>query len=90
MAAVVQSISSPPGDSHTFEQLPEAIKTLEHGKDIDCQGASGAIDLDPAGDATAGVYDVYEYDGEDLELVDGFRSIPARNRDGRLPRAARS
>jgi ABC-type branched-subunit amino acid transport system substrate-binding protein len=70
MAGVVQSISSPPGDSHTFEQLPEAIKALEHGKDIDYQGASGAIDLDNAGDTTAGVYDVYEYDGEDLELVD--------------------
>jgi ABC-type branched-subunit amino acid transport system substrate-binding protein len=69
MAGVVQDISAPPGDPYTFEQLPEAIKALEAGDDIDYQGASGAIDMDENGDATAGVYDVYQYKGDSLEII---------------------
>ena len=41
----------------TFEQLPDAIEALQSGDDIDYEGAAGAIDMDEAGDATAGVYD---------------------------------
>jgi ABC-type branched-subunit amino acid transport system substrate-binding protein len=63
MADVVQGVSGPPGTKYTFEQLPDAIKALENGDDIDYEGASGPIDMDEAGDATAGVYDVYEYKG---------------------------
>jgi branched-chain amino acid transport system substrate-binding protein len=69
MAAVVQDISAPPGDPYTWEELPEAVKALENGDDIDYQGASGAIDMDENGDATAGVYDIYQYKGESLDLV---------------------
>ena len=69
MATKVQDISAPPGDPFTWEQLPEAIKALEDGQDIDYQGASGAIDMDENGDATAGVYDIYEYKGTALDLV---------------------
>jgi hypothetical protein len=61
MADKVREISAPPGDQYTWEDLPEAIKALQNGDDIDYQGASGAIDMNDAGDATAGVYDVYEY-----------------------------
>jgi ABC-type branched-subunit amino acid transport system substrate-binding protein len=69
MAAVVQDISAPPGDPYTFEQLPEAIAALEAGDDIDYQGASGAIDMDENGDATAGVYDIYQYKGDAIEII---------------------
>jgi branched-chain amino acid transport system substrate-binding protein len=69
MAAKVQDISAPPGDPYTFESLPEAIKALENGEDIDYQGASGGIDMDEAGDATAGVYDIYQYKGDALDIV---------------------
>ena len=41
--------------------LPDAVEALQNGDDIDYQGASGAIDMDENGDATAGVYDIYEY-----------------------------
>jgi ABC-type branched-subunit amino acid transport system substrate-binding protein len=58
MAEVVQDISAFFGDEFTFEQLPEAIEALQNGDDIDYQGASGPIDMDEAGDATAGVYDI--------------------------------
>jgi ABC-type branched-subunit amino acid transport system substrate-binding protein len=61
MAAEVREISGPPGDQYTFEQLPDAIQALQDGDDIDYQGASGPIDMDDAGDATAGVYDIYEF-----------------------------
>ena len=61
MAAEVQAISAPPGDAFTWEQLPDAIEALQNGDDIDYQGASGPIDLDENGDATAGVYDIYEF-----------------------------
>jgi branched-chain amino acid transport system substrate-binding protein len=49
--------------------LPEAIKALQNGDDIDYQGASGAIDMDDAGDATAGVYDIYEFKGANLDII---------------------
>lgn len=69
MATKVQDISAPPGDPYTFEDLPDAIKALENGDDIDYQGASGAIDMDENGDATAGVYDVYQYKGDALDII---------------------
>jgi len=69
MAAKVQDISAPPGDPFTFEDLPEAIKALENGDDIDYQGASGAIDMDENGDATAGVYDIYQYKGDAIDII---------------------
>ena len=86
MAATVRDISAPPGDPFTWEELPDAIKALQNGDDIDYQGASGAIDMDENGDATAGVYDIYEYKG------DGAR--PGRrgareHRGGRGPAVAR-
>ncbi len=54
MAASIQSVSRPPGDQYTWEELPEAIEALQNGDDIDYQGASGAIDMDDAGDRDRG------------------------------------
>ena len=53
----------------TWQQLPGAIKALEDGKDIDYTGASGPIDMDVHGDPTAGVFDVYRYSGNGLEVA---------------------
>jgi ABC-type branched-subunit amino acid transport system substrate-binding protein len=61
MAEHITDISGPPGDQFTFEQLPDAVEALQNGDDIDYQGASGPIDMDEAGDATSGVYDIYEF-----------------------------
>jgi ABC-type branched-subunit amino acid transport system substrate-binding protein len=76
MAAEVREISGPPGDQFTFEQLPEAIEALQNGDDIDYQGASGPIDMDEAGDATAGVYDIYEFSEGAPEPVDEIEVTP--------------
>ena len=56
-------VSGPPGDQYTWEELPDAIEALQNGDDIDYQGAAGPLDLDDNGDATAGVYDLYEFKG---------------------------
>jgi ABC-type branched-subunit amino acid transport system substrate-binding protein len=70
MAEVVQTISGPGGTEYAWNQLPEAIEALQNGEDIDYQGASGAIDMDSAGDATAGVYDIYEFSNDAPEPID--------------------
>ena len=68
MADKLVDVSAPPGTPYTWEQLPEAIKALQNGDDIDYQGASGPIDMDAAGDATAGVYDIFTFKGATLTL----------------------
>jgi ABC-type branched-subunit amino acid transport system substrate-binding protein len=69
MAAEVRDISGPPGDSFTFLTLSDAITALQNGDDIDYNGASGEVDMDEAGDATAGVYDTFEFKGGVPEAV---------------------
>jgi ABC-type branched-subunit amino acid transport system substrate-binding protein len=69
MAAEVRDISGPPGDSYTFLNLSDAITALQDGDDINYNGASGEIDMDEAGDATAGVYDEFQFKGGVPEAV---------------------
>ena len=70
IAETLQDVSGPEGDEYTWAELPAAIEALQNDDDIDYQGASGALDLDDAGDATAGVYDIYEFKGTAPETVD--------------------
>jgi len=70
MAAEVRDISGPPGDSYSWEKLSDAITALQDGDDIDYQGASGGVDMDDAGDATAGVYDIFQFKGGAPRPVD--------------------
>jgi ABC-type branched-subunit amino acid transport system substrate-binding protein len=68
MADHLIDITAPPGTKYTWEQLPEAIKALQNGDDIDYVGASGPVDMNSAGDTTAGVYEEYEYKNGTLTL----------------------
>lgn len=77
IASTIQDVSAPGGDPYTPEELPEAIEALQNGDDIDYQGASGAIDMDENGDATAGVYDIYEFKNGAPEPVDEVEVAPA-------------
>jgi len=70
MADHVREISAPPGHQYTWQELPGAIRALENGRDIDYRGASGPIDMNGTGDATAGSYDIYEYSADKLTLID--------------------
>ncbi len=69
MADHLIDITAPGGDQFSWQQLPGAIKALEDGQDIDYTGASGPVDMDVHGDPTAGVFDVYQYSGDGLEVV---------------------
>ena len=60
MADALQDVSGPGGKKFAWNQLPQAIKALENGEDIDYIGAAGEIDLDENGDPTVGVYDQYQ------------------------------
>jgi ABC-type branched-subunit amino acid transport system substrate-binding protein len=69
MADHLIDITAPGGEEFSWQQLPDAIRALEDGKDIDYTGASGPIDMDVHGDPTAGVFDVYQYSPSGLEVV---------------------
>jgi branched-chain amino acid transport system substrate-binding protein len=69
MADALVDITAPGGTEYTWQQLPEAIEALQNGDDIDYTGASGALDLDENGDATAGVYDIYTYKGGAIDII---------------------
>ena len=73
MAAKVRDISAPPGDSYSWEQLPDAIKALQDGKDINYIGAAGEIDMNDDGDATSGVYDLYRFKNGKIDI---YSEIP--------------
>jgi ABC-type branched-subunit amino acid transport system substrate-binding protein len=69
----LKDVSGPPGTKYTWQQLPQAIKALEAGKDIDYEGASGAINLDSNGDPTQGVYDILQFQNGKLTPI---RQVP--------------
>jgi ABC-type branched-subunit amino acid transport system substrate-binding protein len=65
----IVDVSGPPGTKYTWQQLPEAIKALENGDDIDYEGAIGPIDLDKNGDPGKWVYDIIRFQNGKLESV---------------------
>lgn len=58
--ANLRSVSAPPGHAYTWQQLPQAIKAVRAGKDIDYDGAWGPVNWDAAGDPTSSVYTVWQ------------------------------
>lgn len=58
--ANLRSVSAPPGQTYTWQQLPQAIKAVRAGKDIDYDGAWGPINWNAAGDPTSSVYTVWQ------------------------------
>jgi branched-chain amino acid transport system substrate-binding protein len=69
MADKLIDITAPGGTQYSWQQLPDAIKALEDGEDIDYTGASGPIDMDVHGDPTKGAFDVYRYTSGGLRVV---------------------
>ena len=69
MADKLIDITAPGGTEYSWQQLPDAIKALENGEDIDYRGASGPIDMDVHGNPTDGVFDIYQYVSGQLKLV---------------------
>ena len=77
MAAELQDITGPGGDKYTWEQLPDAIRALQDGNDIDYEGASGPIDLNEDGDPESGVYDLFRYRNGEIDVFDEIDVEPA-------------
>jgi ABC-type branched-subunit amino acid transport system substrate-binding protein len=69
MADELIDITAPGGTEYSWQQLPDAIKALEDGEDIDYTGASGPIDMDVQGNPTSGVFDVFQYVSGNLTVV---------------------
>ena len=78
MAKKLAGLSAPGGDKYTWERLPDAIKALQDGNDIDYEGASGPIDFNEAGDPTAGVYDVFRFREGRVEVFSQVPVEPAK------------
>jgi ABC-type branched-subunit amino acid transport system substrate-binding protein len=66
MPAELTDVSGPPGKQYSWQQLPQAVKALQDGDDIDYLGASGNIDLDENGDPTLGVYDELRFSNGEI------------------------
>jgi len=77
MAGELQAVSGPGGDKYTWEQLPDAIRALQDGNDIDYEGASGPIDLNEDGDPESGVYDLFRYRDGEIDTFDEIAVEPA-------------
>lgn len=61
IASHMQSVTNPPGAAYTYEQLPEAIKAVLAGKQIDYNGVSGPLALGETGAPTQGAFDVWKF-----------------------------
>jgi hypothetical protein len=53
MALMLIDNTAPSGTEYSWQELPDAAKALEAGEDINYMGASGPIDMDENGDASA-------------------------------------
>ena len=69
IAETIVDVTGPGGTKYSWQQLPQAIKALQNGEDIDYKGASGPIDWDENGDLSRYVYDISEFrDGKLVNL----------------------
>jgi branched-chain amino acid transport system substrate-binding protein len=80
MSKWVRKVSAPPGKKYTWRQLPQAVLALQGGNDIDYEGASGPINIEPVdsptgGNPTVGTYDLFRYRKGLLEVY-GQTSVP--------------
>jgi hypothetical protein len=53
MALVLIDNTAPAGTEYSWQELPDAVEALEAGEDINYMGASGPIDMDENGNASA-------------------------------------
>ncbi|MEK6278269.1 MAG: ABC transporter substrate-binding protein [Actinomycetota bacterium] len=61
IAEQLEAVSGPPGHEYGPARLAAAVRALHAGREIDYQGVSGPIDLDPAGDPQAAAFTAYVY-----------------------------
>ncbi len=64
-------------DGEACSTFADCAALLADGADIDYDGASGLLDFLDVGEPSAGVYDVYEYDADGLQVVIEERTFVA-------------
>lgn len=72
IAENLQSVSGPEGEQYTFENLGEAIQAVLAGEEIDYEGAWGPIDFDDNGDPGSAIYEVWQYEGGEIDTLTTF------------------
>jgi ABC-type branched-subunit amino acid transport system substrate-binding protein len=72
IAEHLQSVSGPGGERFTFESLGDAVNALLDGEEIDYEGAWGPIDFDDNGDPGSAVYEVWEFQGGEINTLSTF------------------
>jgi branched-chain amino acid transport system substrate-binding protein len=69
IAAQLQAVSGPGGDTYTFEDLEGAITAILGGADIDFEGTTGPIDFDENGDITVNIYRLWQVDANGEQVT---------------------
>jgi branched-chain amino acid transport system substrate-binding protein len=65
----LQAVSAPPGRAFIWQQLPQAIKAIVAGHDINYQGAWGPIDWDSRGDPPTAVYVIWKHEHGQITIL---------------------
>ena len=66
------AVSGPPGEKYTFQQLGQAIQDIIDGKDVDYEGAWGPVNFDENGDPGSAIYEVWQFEGEEVATLETF------------------
>ncbi|WP_426242702.1 ABC transporter substrate-binding protein [Nocardioides sp. LHG3406-4] len=61
ITAKVRDVANAPGKEYSYLDLPEAIKALQAGEDIDYAGASGPIQIGEDGDTEIALYEQFRF-----------------------------
>lgn len=72
IAENLQSVSGPGGEQYTFENLGDAIQAVLDGEEIDYEGAWGPIDFDDNGDPGSAIYEVWQFEGGEIDTLTTF------------------
>lgn len=65
----IVSVTNPPGQEYTFQQLDQAIKAILEGKKIHFNGASGPLQFTPEGRVSSTAYDIWQHKPDGTSAV---------------------
>lgn len=71
IAKNLRAVSGPPGKKYSYRQLPQALKAVAAGKDIDYEGASGSINWNRAGDISSVYYTIWQWKKDGSQKLTG-------------------
>ena len=71
IAAKLVEIAGPDGEPVAWDQLDQGLELIGNGEPIDYRGASGPVDLDPAGDLTIGQVELWTIEDDQIVPLAG-------------------